>query len=41
MQDWLETVANVGRDRLTLVIVIQFVLVASALVFSYLTFRRR
>ena len=41
VQDTLGTVANVGRDRLTLVIIMAVVLFISALVFAYLIFRRR
>ena len=41
MRDTLNTVAGVGRDRLTLVIIMLIVLTASGLVFLYLIFRRR
>ena len=40
VRDTLSTVADVGRDRLTLVIIMLIVLVASGLVFLYLIFRR-
>ena len=39
-RDTLSTVADVGRDRLTLVIIMLIVLIASGLVFLYLIFRR-
>ena len=41
VRDTLNTVAGVGRDRLTLVIIMLIVLTASGLVFLYLIFRRR
>ena len=40
MRDTLGTVADVGRDRLTLVIIMLIALIASGLVFLYLIFRR-
>ncbi len=41
VRDALGTVANVGRDRLTLVLIMAVVLMVSGLVFLYLMLRRR